>query len=43
MKEFYGTLGFTKIQEDKRGSVWSLLLTGGYENRNRHIETEDAQ
>ena len=43
VKDFYGTLGFTKISEDEKSSVWSLAVTGAYENKNRHIETEDAQ
>ena len=43
VKDFYGTLGFTKIREDEKGSAWSLAVTGAYENKNRHIKTEDAQ
>ena len=43
VKDFYGTLGFTKISEDEKSSVWSLAVTGAYESKNRHIETEDTQ
>ena len=43
VKDFYGTMGFDRIREDENGSVWSLPVTGAYENRNRHIEVEGVQ
>ena len=38
VKDFYGSMGFTKLSEDEGGSESLLDLSGGYEKRNKHIE-----
>ena len=39
VKEFYGTMGFTKIEEDEEGnSVWRFDIPQSYEKKNTVID-----
>ena len=41
VRDFYGIQGFTKVSEDERGNTdWELLITDGYENKNRVIKVD---
>ena len=39
VKNFYGTLGFEKLEETDTGSIWRLPVSG-YKNKNKVIEVE---
>ena len=44
VREFYGTLGFTKVSEDEQGDTdWVFEITDAYENKNKviNVETEE--
>lgn len=42
VKEFYGELGFNRIQEDENGnSKWEFNITPSYNNKNEVIKVED--
>lgn len=42
VKEFYGQMGFTKVDEDADGNtVWRFLLPDCYEDRNKVIHVEE--
>ncbi len=41
VREFYDTMGFTKVSEDNDGNtVWEFDLTGDYTDQNTHIKVE---
>lgn len=37
VKNFYGDMGFNQIKEDDSGSIWSLDISGNYNNKNKYI------
>ena len=42
VKDFYGLMGFTLINEDDEGnSIWEFKVDGGYKNRNQHIRVNE--
>lgn len=41
VREFYNTMGFTKVSEDAEGNtVWEYEIPAEYKNKNTHIEVE---
>lgn len=44
VKEFYGRMGFTKINEDDEGNtVWEYVVPENYEKRNKVIYVNDSE
>ena len=40
VKDFYQTMGFQKLSQDEKGSIWSFLVEPEYQNKNRYIAVE---
>ena len=40
VKDFYGSMGFSKISETNEGSLWSLRISDSYDKQNKHIKVE---
>lgn len=39
VRDFYGTMGFTKVEEDDKGNtIWELEIDDSYSNKNKWIE-----
>lgn len=43
VKDFYGSMGFSKISETNEGSLWSLRISDSYDKQNKHIKVEVEQ
>ena len=41
VREFYNTMGFTKVSEDAEGNtVWEFEIPADYTDKNTHIQVE---
>ena len=40
VKDFYQTMGFQKLSQDEKGSIWSFPVEPEYQNKNRYIAVE---
>lgn len=40
VKEFYGTMGFNKIDDSEEGSCWEFIVDNSYIRKNKHIQLE---